>query len=168
MPSPSGLCAVPPLAKAIVTGLTNAIAAARDGDGERARRIAVDAGRAGDELHDLAVSLLSAGTDRDLIGLIDGVAILGQQGSFLFEDSADSGDSLPDARALGQLEDATRVSQASLKDLRTRMDAAGLSGCWRTPQDGVPGSGPLAVIRATRAAGLRQGRLARDPRMSRS
>jgi hypothetical protein len=131
--SADSLCAVPQLALAILTGLTDAVAAARDGNGEGARRAAVEAGRAGDGLHDLAMSLLSAGTDRDVIGLIDGVAILGQQGSFLFEDSADSADGLPDARALGQLEDATRLSQASLEDLRTRLDAAGLGDCWPAP-----------------------------------
>jgi hypothetical protein len=72
--------------------------------------------------------------DDTVLDSFDAVAQLGIQGSFLFEESSDLSDGLPQNTTLAKLGSGVDLTTGSLGESRNRMDMLGYGDCW-PPED---------------------------------
>ena len=136
-PSPPDqvVCALPSLAISVKDDLRRAIRAAQERRVDDARRAAKDAGIAGHQLHQGVIAASTATSiDDTVLDSFDAVAQLGIQGSFLFEESSDLSDGLPQNTTLAKLGSGVDLTTGSLGESRNRMDMLGYGDCW-PPED---------------------------------
>jgi hypothetical protein len=132
-PSPPDqvVCAIPSLAISVKDDLRRALRAAQERRVDDARKAAKDAGIAGHQLHQEVIAASTAKSiDDTVLDSFDAVAQLGIQGSFLFEESSDLSDGLPENTTLAKLGSGLDMATESLGQSRNRMDMLGYGDCW--------------------------------------